>query len=258
MWESISSYYILFLLVLTRMSGVFLFNPFFGRKNVPAIIKIGLALLISVLITPTLGLKNPEIGSQIVFIIMLIKELFIGYVMGFVVNLLVAWVLMAGEMSDIQLGLGMSKLYDNQTNVSMPVTGAVFNIMLTLVFFAQNGHLNLIKIASLSCMAFPLGYELVNPEIGSYLTLLFGNILLMTVKLAAPIIAVELLTEIGMGIFMRNVPQVNVFVASIQVKLMVGLIIFIFVLPVYYEYLGKSIDFMFEKLEQSIILMLKS
>lgn len=257
MWQSISSNYILFLLVLTRMSGVFLFNPFFGRKNVPTALKIGLAIFLAVLLTPAIE-ASPRMGSQIEFVLAVIKELFIGFVTGFVVNLFVSWVMAAGEASDIQLGLGMAKIYDPQANVSMPVTGTLYNIMLTLMFFAVNGHLTLIKIAALSLRAFPPGFVTINAEIGGYLTLLFGNILVLAVKLAAPVIAIELLTEAGMGVLMRTVPQINVFVASIQLKVIIGLVTIIFVLPAVSVIFGNSIGYMFERLEDSLILTLKS
>ena len=87
MADSIWSSYIVFLYVLTRMSGVFIFNPFFGRKNVPAIVKMGLALLCAILVTPTLEQAAPESASGLIFMLALLKELFVGYMMGFVINL---------------------------------------------------------------------------------------------------------------------------------------------------------------------------
>lgn len=256
MKEIIFSNYLLFLLVLTRMTGVFLFNPFLGRKNVPAIVKVGLALVLAIIITPTLSTKA-EISSDIEFVLVILKELLIGYLTGFIISLFVSWVLMAGEMSDVQLGLGMSQIYDPQSNISMPVTGNLYNIMLTLMFFSSKSHLTLIKIASVSCEVFPPGPSMFNMEIGSHVVLLFGDILVLTLKLAIPIIAVELLAEAGLGVLMRTVPQINVFVASIQVKLLIGLIVIFLFLPPAAGILNKSIGYMFERLEDSLVLMLK-
>ena len=258
MKEIMFSDYHLFLLVLTRMSGVFLFNPFLGKKNVPSIVKIGLSLLVAIIVTPTLSTKGVEISSDIGFILILLKELLIGYLTGFIISLFVSWVLMAGEMSDVQLGLGMSKIYDPHSNITMPLIGSLYNIMLTLIFFSSKSHLTLIKIASVSCEVFPPGPSMINMDIGSHVVLLFGDMLLLTLKLAIPIIAVELLAEAGLGVLMRTVPQVNVFVASIQLKLLIGLIVIFLFLPSVSGILNKSIGYMFERLEDSLVLMLKT
>jgi flagellar biosynthetic protein FliR len=257
MADSIWSSYIVFLYVLTRMSGVFIFNPFFGRKNVPAIVKMGLALLCAILVTPTLEQAAPESASGLIFMLALLKELFVGYMMGFVINLFLSWVLMAGEIGDIQIGLGMSKIYDQHSNIAMPVTGTIYNIMLTLIFFASNGHLTLIKIAAASCRAFPPGMIVINPQVASYLVELFGEMLSLAVKLAIPVIAIELLAEAGMGVLMRTVPQINVFVAGIQIKLIIGLVTMILAMTSVGAIFGNAVDYMFDKLEDCVILMLK-
>lgn len=99
---------------------------------------------------------------------------------------------------------------------------------------------------------------MINMDIGSHVVLLFGDMLLLTLKLAIPIIAVELLAEAGLGVLMRTVPQVNVFVASIQLKLLIGLIVIFLFLPSVSGILNKSIGYMFERLEDSLVLMLKT
>ena len=93
MKEIIFSNYLLFLLVLTRMTGVFLFNPFLGRKcagHRKSRACVGSAIII----TPTLSTKA-EISSDIEFVLVILKELLIGYLTGFIISLFVSWVLMA-------------------------------------------------------------------------------------------------------------------------------------------------------------------
>ena len=150
------SNYMLLLLVFARMSGALLFHPLLGRRNVPAIAKIGLALLASILLTPVLTVPPPVFTSTISFMLSVLKEMVVGYVLGFVMNLFLSFVLMAGEVMDMEIGLGMGKIYDPQSSVSMPVTGTVFNLMITLIFFFSNGHLTLIRILANSCQVFPL------------------------------------------------------------------------------------------------------
>ncbi|NCA68193.1 MAG: type III secretion protein, partial [Clostridia bacterium] len=119
---------IVFLLVVTRITGALLFNPFFGKKNIPAIAKIGLAITVAVGMVPTL--ENPElaINSIIMFVLVILKELSVGLIIGFIMQLVISMVLIAGEAIDMQLGLGMGKVYDPQSNSSAALTGTMYNL----------------------------------------------------------------------------------------------------------------------------------
>ncbi|MEA4921206.1 MAG: flagellar biosynthetic protein FliR [Clostridiaceae bacterium] len=256
MTEYVFQNYIAFLLVFTRISGAILFNPFLGRKNIPAIVKVGLSLATAFLVSPTVDNVQSVGLYGVSFMAAAFFELVIGYMSGMLVGMITSFVVTAGEMSDTQLGLGMSKVYDPQSNVSMPVTGTIYNLMLTLIFFCMDGHLTLIRLIARSCEIFPPGSMKINTEVGSYIAIFFGSVLQMALKLALPVIAAEFIVEAGMGVLMRTVPQINVFVASLQLKLIIGLVLLILFLPTAAGIMGSSIDFMFEKLEDCMILML--
>lgn len=248
--------YVLVLLVFARMSGALLFHPFLGRRNVPVIAKIGLAMLASILLTPVLQVPAPVFSSSVSFMLSVLKEMAVGYALGLVMNLFLSWVLMAGEAIDMELGLGMGRIYDPQSNVSMPATGSLFNLMITLIFFASNGHLTLLRILANSCQLFPPGPSVINLQEGSFVALILGDMLVLMLKLAMPVIATELLTEAGMGVLMRVVPQINVFVAGLQVKLLVGLAIIIVALPAVSRLMDDTLTQMYKKLQESLAIML--
>ena len=247
--------YLLFLLVFARMSGALLFLRFLGRRNVPTIVKVGLALLAAILLTPVLQVKEPEFPSTLAFMLSLGKEMLLGYTVGFIMNLFVSWVLMAGEAIDMELGVGMGRIYDPQSGSNMSLSGSMFQLMLTLCFFVSNGHLTLIRIMSTSCQLFPPGPALFNFEVGQYIALLMADVLILALKLAMPVFAIEMLAEAGMGVLMRIVPQINVFVAGLQVKLAVGLLVIILVLPAVAKLMDASVAQMYEKLQQSMVVM---
>ncbi len=250
------SEFTLFLLVFTRVTGAVLFNPFLGRRNVPAMAQIGLAMAIALLVTPTLNIADFDPGTGIAFIPVLMKELFIGYLTGLAINFLTTIALTAGEITDTQIGLGMAKIFDPQSNVSMSATGTLYNLMVTLVFFAMDGHLTLFRLVGRSFEAFPPGKVVIHTDAGMYVGLLMSTILQFTIKLALPIIAVELLLEAGIGVLMRSVPQINIFVAGIQLRLLVGLVMLLLTLPLLSGIFGNAVDVVFDKLEEAMILML--
>jgi flagellar biosynthetic protein FliR len=248
----------LFLLVFTRMTGALLFNPLLGRRSVPAIAKIGLALLITLVVVPTINSPSISFPTTISFMLTLIRELLLGYAMGLIVNLFLSWVLVAGEVMDMEMGLSVSKIYDPQSGVSMPVSGSVFNAMLTLIFFASSGHLTFIRIVADSVAAFPPGSAAMDFEIASHLVAMLGDVLILSLKLGMPVLAIELLSEAGLGTLMRIVPQLDVFAVGLQLKLAIGLIVVVLALPSIARLMDASLLTMFEKLQNGIATMLSA
>ncbi len=248
--------YLVSLLVLTRLTGALLFNPLLGRRSVPAIAKVGLAILLTVIIFPTLKLDAVAFPTPLSFMLSIVRELLIGYALGLVVNLFIAWVLMAGEIMDMEMGLSVSKIYDPQSGISMPITGTALNIMFTLIFFSTNGHLTLIKIVADSLTMFPPGPQMVAFEVGHYLTMMLGDMILLALKLAMPVLAIELLSEAGLGVLMRIVPQINVFVVGIQIKLAIGLVVVVLALPAISRLIDASLGDMFEAMRRGVQIML--
>ena len=222
----------------------------------PAYVKMGLALLTTILLTPVLRVPVPVFTTTIAMLLAFLKEMLVGYMMGLVMNLFMTWVLMAGEVVDMELGLSMGRAFDPQTSMSMSATGTLYNQMLTLMFFTSNGHLTLIRILASSCQLFPPGSALFNVQAGSYLPLMMGDMVLLMLKLAMPVLAIELLTEAGMGVLMRIVPQVNVFVAGLQVKIVVGLTITILALPAAAKLMDNTLAQMYTKVQDAVAVML--
>lgn len=257
MWEAIFDSYILFLFVFARMTGMLLFNPILGRRNVPAVVKVGLALLLSLIIVPNLDTRA-EYGSLLEFTVLLIKELLVGYAFGLVINIFISWIFMAGEVADLQLGISMSRIYDPSSNVSMPLTGSVYNVLFIMIFFAGNGHLSLIKIMARSCQIFPPGDDIFNAAAGSFIALLMGDVLSLAAKMAMPILAIELLTEAGLGVLMRTVPQINVFVVGLQLKLLVGLFVIMSFLPAAARLMDSTTSTMFGQVQKALSMLLQT
>jgi len=256
MWDELFSNYLIFLLLFARMMGMFMFNPFFGRRNVPVIIKMGMAFftaLILISLIPAGTVVKAE--SILVFMLLCAKELFIGFTIGFIMQLFLAALHLAGDFMDLQLGIGMAKVYDPQSNVSMPISGSIFNLLYVVLFFVTNGHLNLMKIMVATLQLLPLGTWALNPECGEYVALLFSNILVLAIKLALPVVAIEIITELALGVLMRTVPQINVFAVGLQLKLLVGLVLIVMVLPGVFDVFDNLTNTMLKTIMNGIKLM---
>jgi len=256
MWDLVFDNYILFMAVFARMTGMIVFNPILGRRNVPVIIKMGLAILVSLIVMGVLPQNTVvTLSNPVILLFICIKELFIGFVVGVIIQIFLSILLMAGEFADLQLGVGMASIYDPQSNVSMSLVGTLFNIFYMALFFVSNAHLNFFRIMVYSFDILPLGTVLVDPQCGQYVALLFANILVLAVKLSLPIVAIEILTEIGLGVLMRAVPQINMFVVGLQLKLLVGIILIVLVFPSLFGFFDSMTNTMFDSIQKSLSLM---
>ena len=240
----------LLLFIFMRMSGCIMFNPILGRKNLPVIVKVGLTMMLSVFSYHLVPTQNIEISSFLVLSFSLLKELLIGYAVGYVIQLFLSIMLISGENMDMQIGISMSKIYDPQSNVSMPLSASLINTMFILIFFAVNGHLTLIQIFIKLCVMVPYGSLRFEPAMYQQLVDMFSLILVYAVKMSLPVLAAELITEIAVGLVMRAVPQIDVFVINIQFKVILGFIIIIIMAPPLASFLEKLILLMFDNINQ--------
>lgn len=221
------------------MTGVIFFNPIFGRRNVPGIVKVGLAMGIAVSATYELVHVSVVDYNAMEMVFSMFKEFSVGYTMGFVVQLFLSIFHIGGGVMDLQMGLSMASLYDPTTNSQISITGNILTAMFTLLFFITNSHMTLLAIAVKSFDVIPIGLEAISPEIGIFMIELFGFILVYAVQLALPVIVTQIIVEVAVGILMRVVPNINVFVVNLQVKLAVGIIVILSIIPVLVRYLEK-------------------
>lgn len=222
-------------LIVMRMTGFVMFNPIWGRSNVSGFVKAGFILVLSVA-TYSIGGEglSPEVPNSILTLaVPLVLELGVGYSLSFVIRLFLSVVQVGGEVIDTQMGMTMAQIYDASTQSNMTVTGSLLNILLVLDFFAENGHYTLMRILITSGDLVPYGSAAFGQSVASLVADLFLSCMVLAVKLALPILAAELLGEIGMGILMKAIPQINAFVINMELKVIIGLGLFLlFLVPI--------------------------
>ena len=227
----------LFELIFMRMSGFLLFNPLLGRSNLPAMVKTGMALVLSILVFGTAGTGVPQPDTLVELAFRLLLELGIGLVLGFVMRVVFSVVQIGGEVIDTQMGMTMAQIYDASSQANLSVTASLLNILLILDFFAENGHYTLMRLLTTTGELVPYGAAALGDGVYAYVIELFLACMLLAVKLAMPILAAELLGEVGMGVLMKAIPQINAFVINIELKVIIGLLLFFLLLTPINEFL---------------------
>lgn len=245
----------LFITILARMSGFVLFNPILGRRGIPGVTKAGLTLLLTVTVYAA-GPPAPEVpGVLLQFLVTLLLEMALGFMLGLVVNIFFYIPVLAGEVIDTQMGMSMGKTYDPGSQASLSVTATLLNVLMLLLFFAANGHHTLLRIILDSGSVVPFGGAALGEGLYNALIQMFLDCTLLAVKLCMPILAAELLGQVGMGILMKAIPQINVFAINIELKVIIGLTLVLLLMAPFSEFLLRAEASMLRAISQALALM---
>jgi flagellar biosynthesis protein FliR len=196
------------------------------------------------------------ISSVLEYSLIILKEVFIGYIIGYIISMFFSIVVIGGEIIDLQIGMSMSKIYDPSSNVSMGISGSLLNAFIILLFFSARGHLSLIQIFITSCKLIEIGSFTIPQNLFYNMVEMFSQILIFSIKLALPILAVEIITEAGVGILMKAIPQIQVFSVNIQLKLFVGLFLMMMLVPSFSTFLENILTIMFETIQKDLTLLM--
>ena len=223
----------LFALILMRITGFVVLTPLLGRSNVPGLVKAGIIMVLSIFVFSYAGDTVTLPTNTLVFVVTLLLELGVGLVVGFLMRFTFSVVQIGGEIIDTQMGITMAQIYDASTQTNMSVTASLLNVMLMLNFFVENGHYTLFRILLTSGEIVPYGTASFGEGIANYAVGIFLSCMILSLKLAMPILAAELLGEIAMGILMKAIPQINAFVINMELKVIIGLVLlFLFLAPI--------------------------
>lgn len=226
----------LFLIVFARVSGIFSMSPFFGNRNIPARMKIGLALFIAVILLPVVIAKNPAVvvpRDLFPYIGLVAGEFIIGLIIGFASYLVFAAIQMAGALVDMQIGFSIVSVLDPQSGMQLPLLGTFKYLLALLLFLAINGHHVILAALSESFQRVPISSAIAHDAVVVQVTNMFAAAFVFAFKMALPVLVTLLLLDVAFGIMARTVPQMNVFIVGWPAKIVVGLLVLALVIPIY-------------------------
>ncbi|HHY47685.1 MAG TPA: flagellar biosynthetic protein FliR [Firmicutes bacterium] len=249
----IASKLILFVIVLARVGGMFVYAPVFGSFSVPVRVRVVLALIFSAIIVPLVPAPPGAYTQDVVYLTaMILHEVGVGLVIGFTGGLFLVAVQLAGQFIDFQVGFGFVNIVDPVSMRQVTVVGQLSYLLGTLFFLAVNGHHLLISALMKSYEIVPAGrgaLALAEPGIMQ----LFGKAFAIGFKIASPVMVAVFLADAAMGVLARTVPQLNIFIVGFPVKIVGGLLMFALSLPLILVLLGG----LFSGIERDILLILR-
>ncbi|MCE5168070.1 flagellar type III secretion system protein FliR [Paenibacillus profundus] len=257
--ETLVQAFPVFLLTLCRISAFFVAVPVFSSRGVPFRFKIGLAFFISVIAYLLFGLGK-TVPADGTYIVIIVREVLIGLLIGFLAQLFFTAVQTAGSFVDIQIGFGIANVIDPLTGTSAPVMGNFKYIFVVLLFLGMNGHHYFIDGIMKSFEWLPLDdnsffQQIANGNITEFLVQSFTQAFIIAFQISAPLIVALFLTDVALGFLARTAPQFNIFVVGIPIKIIVGLVMLFLVVPGLVYVLQQLFASMFEAMEQLLRMM---
>jgi flagellar biosynthetic protein FliR len=220
-----------FLWPFVRLLALMSTAPLFSDSIIPARVKVGLAALLAISISPSLPPMPAVAPASYAGVWLLGQQVLIGVTLGLCMRVVFAAVQTAGEFVGLQMGLSFASLFDPATGANTAVLSRLFNIVAMLVFFALDGHLLLLGALIRTFQTLPVALMQLDANgVGVYLK--WGETVFVSgLLLALPLIASLLTINLAMGILNRASPQLSIFSVGFPISLIIGITLITVVLP---------------------------
>lgn len=228
------AYFTALILVFLRMLTFFIIAPIFFPNGTPNTMKVFLALVISYIIMPGIDYSNAVamVNSNLSLMVAAINEVMSGILLGYIVNLSFSFIRMAGSLMDMQIGLSMLSMFDPNTKSNATLLDRLMYWISLTMFFILDGHHILFTAIIKSFSAVSLGKSIILQDTIMVAIRAFTQYFWIGMKIALPIVMIIIITDLTLGLVARTVPQLNVMILGLPIKIIAGLLAFSFALPI--------------------------
>ncbi|MBY0385555.1 flagellar biosynthetic protein FliR [bacterium] len=237
-----------FLLIFARMSAFLVTWPVLGGMNVPAILKILLSLLLSIVLFPILKSDFKHVFSsysQVLFYVG--KEVFIGLALAQISYMFFYMIQMMADLVSTSLGISSAQLFNPTFQTAATPIDTLYYALAVLFFLIVNGHHMFLTGLVQSYDIAPIYRWSLDGNSFGQISLIAKDVIILGLQLAAPVLVSILLINISLAIVGRAVPQINVLVTSMPINTLAGLVILIVSMPFMMDQMEASLGIFVEK-----------
>jgi len=210
------------LLLAARIAAATMLTPVFGPTQIPGPVRIFIALGLAAFLLLAVPVAMPPMADTTDLAVATLGELILGASLAFGFLVAYAATQVAGRVLDIQLGYGAASVLNPTTQTPVPLIGSVIGMAAVALFLSMDGPHVLIRALALSVERYPPGTLALDLDITEHLKF-SGAMFTFGLALAAPVMLMLLLSDISLAVLARSMPQLNVFVLSFSVKIVLGL-----------------------------------
>lgn len=246
---------ILFVVVFTRLSGMMTSAPLVSTYPVPIQIKTWFMAMVAFIMFPIVlaksGFQMPSSMPEL--IIILIKEFMIGYITGFIANVVFIGVEIAADLLSMQMGLTAAQAMNPLTGDTSPILSQAYTLLASMVFIGLNAFQWLFSAIFKSFQTMPPGYGfLVDGHLTQQIIFMTSQMFIIGLSIALPVFSVLFITDVLLGFVAKMMPQMNIFMVALPLKIYVGLLLIVMLMQPVCSYLATIL----EKYLKSITLVL--
>jgi flagellar biosynthetic protein FliR len=242
------------MLVFVRCSTFLWASPIFAVPGIPSQVKAGFAFVLTIIIYPLITAVDNVIYNGVWgYVIMMVSEAAVGLAMGFICTMVFNALRMAGQLMDMNIGFAMAQMMDPVSgSMNTPLGRFLFYVTLA-TFLCVDGHHGLIWGLVKSYQVLPLNAAEMSGTATLFLIRAFADTFTLALKVAIPITAVLLMTDIALGVMGRTAPQMNIFMLGFPFKIMLGLLSLAVLLPL----MGSIFATIFDQMQKDLLLLVK-
>jgi len=214
-----------FFWIFIRVGALVFMLPLFGATGIPSLWKVGFSFLLAIIIVPLVPMPHTFPESDLELLLGVGSEILISFLLAILAKLFFASVQLAGQFLGFQMGFNVASVMDPQTGGQSTVISQFLYMFMILLFFSINGHYLFIRALAESFQAIPpLSFHL-SPSMMKVLVKISGEMFLIAIKMAAPILVALFLSNLCLGIVARTVPQVNILMIGFPLNIALGMIL---------------------------------
>jgi flagellar biosynthetic protein FliR len=220
-----------FMLVFARVGAMVMLMPGFGETNIPVRIKLGIALLLTLIILPLhRAAYQIDLTSMSSLGVLMVHEIVIGIVLGATARVTLSALAVAGSVIAQQLGLGFVTAVDPTQGQQGLLIGNFLTLLGVTLLFVTDSHHLVIAALNESYRIFSPGELLPSGDVAALATRAFAAAFKIGMQLSAPFLVFGLVFNIGLGVLARLMPAMQVYFVGVPLSIMIGFLIFAFVL----------------------------
>ncbi|MBD3109429.1 flagellar type III secretion system protein FliR [Bacillus sp. AGMB 02131] len=233
-----------FLLILVRVTSFFITMPIYSHRSLPAMHRIGIGVFLSWIMYYTMEIPVFEIDAS--YYLLIIKEALVGLLIGFIAYLMLSAIQIAGGFIDFQMGLAIANVIDPQTGVQSPLVGQYLYMFALLFLLATNGHHLLMDGIFYSYQFVPIDQYFIDfsrEGLLEFVIMSFNQMFIIAFQMAIPVVGSLFIVDVALGILARTMPQLNVFVVGLPIKLFVSFVVLLIVMGVTMTVVGQLFEY---------------
>ena len=180
--------------------------------------------------------------SAVALAVLALREFLIGVALGFLASLPLPALNTAGEQISMAMGFSMAQVVDPMTQSQASLLGQLHFLLGLWFYFRWNGHLLMIQSVVESLRLVPLGRLALFPAGDLSLGLWLQELFVLAMRIVIPFYCALVLADIGLGFLARTVPQMNIFVLGLPIKVALGFLILTAALPLVVDLIHTQLE----------------